>query len=180
MNSTGRGRGVELLRQGVDCQSGLTEANGVANRRMTVSEIKSSLATGGDHGAWGRPPGDLRPTRGRKGWRQPSFLCQCSVGGVLWVLSDLGEVANNFGVFSNAVPNRIVDVKRASANALVCARVWRRHNELVGAAAMEQASLLRHHKLLRAKIRHDVLNKRRGGRLRKPGGGLPEQHHRFR
>ena len=38
MNSTGRGRGAELLRRGLGCQPGLTGANGVANRRKSFSE----------------------------------------------------------------------------------------------------------------------------------------------
>ena len=67
-----------------------------------------------------------------------------------------------------------VEFTHASTNARVLARVWRRHNELLGAAVMEKASPLRYHKLLRAIIRHVVHDKRRGGPLQKSGGGLPE------
>ena len=76
--------------------------------------------------------------------------------------------------------NRVFEVTHASTNALVRARVWRRHNVLLGGAVLEKASLFRHHKLLRSGIRHVIHDKRRGGPLRKTGWGLPEQHYLVR
>ena len=43
-------------------------------------------------------------------------------------------------------------ITQASTDALVRAWVWPDHDELIGAAVLEKASLLRHHKLLRAGI----------------------------
>ena len=123
----------------------------------------------------------LCPTRGSKGWPQPTFWCQCSEAVVSW--SGSVKAWQNFqqGLClrergSNAVPNRVVEITHASTNALVRARVWRRHDELLGAVVLEKAGLLRHHKLLRARTRHVVHDKRRWGPPRKTGGGLPEQH----
>ena len=103
----------------------------------------------------------------------PELRRWCFIAGFCENLSSVSKE----GVFANAVPNRVVEFTYASTIALVRARVWSRHNELLSAAVLEKASLLRHHKLLRARIRHVVRDKRRGGALRKTGGGLPEQHH---
>ena len=61
--------------------------------------------------------------------------------------------------------------KLRTPNALVRARVWRRHNELHGAAVLDNTSLPYHHKLLRARIRHVVDDKREGDHCEKHEGG---------
>ena len=135
----------------------------MASRAEELFREDFSLTTGGDHGHRGRPPGRRCPTRGRKGWIQPK-----SKRPVLrrWYFM-VGFCENLAKLPANAVPHHVVEVTHASTNALVHARVWRRHNELLGAAVLEKAGLLHHHKLLRARIRHVVHDKRRGGPPRK-------------
>ena len=128
-----------------------------------------SLATGEGYGPRGRPPGDRCPTWGGKTWLRPTF--GASAQEVSWSGSvRTWQNCQQGRVFANAVPNRVVEVTHTSTNTFVRARVWQRHNELLGAAVMEKASLLRHHNLLRARIRHVVHDKRRGGPLRKQDG----------
>ena len=91
------------------------------------------------------------------------------------VLSELGEIASKDGVFAKTVPNNVVEITHVSINALVRARIGRRHG-LLGVEALEKAGLFRHHKLIRARITH-VIHDNRWGSLRKTGGGLPEQQH---
>ena len=62
---------------------------------------------------------------------------------------NLAKASKN-GVFRDAVTNNGVEITHASTDALVLAWVRRGQNELLGAAVLEKASLLRHHKLLRA------------------------------
>ena len=88
-------------------------------------------------------------------------------GLVLW---EFFESKRKGGVFSNAIPNSVVEITHASTNALVRARVWRGHKELLGAGVLEKASLFRHYKIFRARIRHVVHNKRRWGPLRQQVG----------
>ena len=96
------------------------------------------------------------------------------------VLCELDKNAGKGGFFTNAVLNRIVEIVPTSTKALVRARVWRIYNELIGAAVLEKGGPVRHHKLLRASLRHVVRDKRQGEPLRKTGGGVPEQHNMLR
>ena len=51
------------------------------------------------------------------------------------------------------------------------ARVWQGHNELLGAAVLENASLIRHHTMLRAVIRHGVNDNYDRDHCKKQEGG---------
>ena len=61
-------------------------------------------------------------------------------------------ITSKDGILANAIQNRVDEITHASTNTLVRAPVWRRCNELLGAAVLEKTGLLRHHKLLHARM----------------------------
>ena len=86
-------------------------------------------------------------------------------------LGEPGKSTSKDGVFANAIPNHVVEITHVPINVLVRTWIWRRRNEHLGVVVLEKASLLRHQKLLCARIRHVVHDKRRGRPLQKQEGG---------
>ena len=180
ITSAGRGRDAELLRGGVGCPPGVTGANGVADGRKS---FPSTLFPGHRRGFRASGSSARRPMP-HAGWKRlssaknlvPVLRRCCFMVGFFENLAKLPARTASSQTRSQTASSKL----RTPRQLLERARVWRRHNELLGAAVLEKSGLFRHHKLLRVRIRHVVHDKRRGGTLRKAGGGLPEQHHVLR
>ena len=96
------------------------------------------------------------------------------------VLCELGKSPSKDGVFPDAVTIGWSKLRTPRPMRLCARGSGEDVCEPLGAVVLEKASLLRHHKLLRAGRRHVVNDKRRWGPLRKTGGWLPKQHHLLR
>ena len=168
MNSVRRGRRAVLMSGGGVCQPGLACANGVADGRKSLfrgifSPVhRRRLLPSGSSSRRPMPPHGV-PHTGFKGLASAKRLvpvlkrCCFMVG----FCENLAKVpARTTSSRTRSQVACVVEFTHTSTNALVRALDWRGHNELFGAAVLEKASLLRHHTLLRAGIRHVVHDKR--------------------
>ena len=106
MNSSGRARGAESLRGGLNCYPDLTGANGVGNSRKSLAEQDVPSPPAGITGLGvARPETDAPHGVERAGFSR-TF---CAIGQEVMfhgrVLRELGQVASKDVVFENAVPN---------------------------------------------------------------------------